>query len=158
MFVHVPSRRKPSPVWATPILVAASMASFVWLATLGAERVPLLERWGAVPETLFSSTGGALNAALDVIGFPSGEAVASDATQPLLDFAGVVAKARGLAIAQHVTAVEVGDLPLDGVDARIEPAEMAIIVVAIGIALRRIPLGGGRSRGNEGRGCNGGRN
>jgi membrane associated rhomboid family serine protease len=65
MFVHVPSRRKPSPAWATPLLVAASMASFVWLATLGAERVPLLERWGAVPETLFSSAGGALNAALD---------------------------------------------------------------------------------------------
>ena len=64
MFVNVPSRRKPAPVWATPLLVAVSMGLFVWLATLGPGRLPVLERWGAVPETLFS-TGGAVHALLD---------------------------------------------------------------------------------------------
>jgi membrane associated rhomboid family serine protease len=64
VFVNVPSRRKPSPVWATPLLVAVSMGLFVWLAMLGPARLPVLERWGAVPETLFS-TGGALHALLD---------------------------------------------------------------------------------------------
>jgi membrane associated rhomboid family serine protease len=64
VFVHVPSRRKPSLAWATPLLVSASMILFVWLATLGVERIPLLERWGAVPETLFSS-GTAIQALLD---------------------------------------------------------------------------------------------
>lgn len=64
MFVHVPSRRKSAVVWATPLLVTASMALFVWLATLGPQRVPLLEEWGAVPETLFSE-GTALQALMD---------------------------------------------------------------------------------------------
>ena len=64
MFVNVPSRRKPSPVWATPLLVVVNMALFVWLAVLGPARIPVLERWGAVPETLFS-TGGTLHALLD---------------------------------------------------------------------------------------------
>ncbi len=64
VFVYVPSRRKPPPVWATPLLVAVSMGLFVWLAMLGPQRVPVLERWGAVPETLFSA-GGALHALLD---------------------------------------------------------------------------------------------
>jgi len=41
--------------WATPVLVLASMAAFVWLASLpGLERGQLLVRWGTVPETLFS--------------------------------------------------------------------------------------------------------
>ena len=65
MFVHVPSRRRSSPVWATPLLVGASMITFVWLAILGSRRIPVLERWGAVPEILFSSAGGAVNALLD---------------------------------------------------------------------------------------------
>lgn len=56
MFVHVPSRRKAGPAWATPLLVVISMAVFVWLAMLGPARAPLLERWGTVPETLFSAT------------------------------------------------------------------------------------------------------
>jgi membrane associated rhomboid family serine protease len=64
MFVYVPSRRKAPPVWATPLLVTISMGLFVWLAIQGAARLPVLERWGAVPETLFS-TGGALHALLD---------------------------------------------------------------------------------------------
>ena len=55
MFVHVPSRRKASLPWATPVLVGASMAAFVWLAAQSpAERDFILARWGAVPETLFS--------------------------------------------------------------------------------------------------------
>lgn len=33
------------------------MGLFIWLAMQGAERVPWLERWGAVPKTLFSQTG-----------------------------------------------------------------------------------------------------
>jgi membrane associated rhomboid family serine protease len=64
VFVHVPSRRKAGPIWATPLLVATSMAVFVWLAVLGPARGPLLERWGAVPETLFSASSG-LNALTD---------------------------------------------------------------------------------------------
>lgn len=60
MFVHVPSRRKASLSWATPVLVLACMAVFVWLA-LGdvVERSQFLLRWGAVPETLFA--GGDLS-------------------------------------------------------------------------------------------------
>lgn len=55
VFVHVPSRRKPSPSWATPLLVAINMAVFVWLAVGDQARLlPFLQRWGAVPETLFS--------------------------------------------------------------------------------------------------------
>jgi membrane associated rhomboid family serine protease len=65
MFVYVPSRRKASPVWATPLLVVTNMVVFVWLAMLGPARIPVLERWGAVPETLFSSAGGAVTALLD---------------------------------------------------------------------------------------------
>lgn len=53
--MQVPSRRKPSLAWATPVLVLASMAAFVWLASLPmAERGLVLARWGTVPETLFS--------------------------------------------------------------------------------------------------------
>jgi membrane associated rhomboid family serine protease len=64
LFVHVPSRRRTSLTWATPLLVATSMVVFVWLAMLGEGRAPVLERWGAVPETLFS-TSSALRALLD---------------------------------------------------------------------------------------------
>lgn len=56
MFVQVPSRRKPAIPWATPLLVATCMSLFVWLALQGSERIPVLERWGAVPETLFSDS------------------------------------------------------------------------------------------------------
>jgi membrane associated rhomboid family serine protease len=62
MFVQVPSRRKRSPAWVTPLLVVIAMGLFVWLAVLGEKRLPVLERWGTVPETLFSQsdTWGAL--------------------------------------------------------------------------------------------------
>jgi membrane associated rhomboid family serine protease len=35
------------------LLVVISMGLFVWLAMIGPDRIPVLERWGAVPETLF---------------------------------------------------------------------------------------------------------
>jgi membrane associated rhomboid family serine protease len=56
MFVQVPSRRKRSPAWVTPLLVVIAMGLFVWLAVLGEKRLPVLERWGTVPETLFSQS------------------------------------------------------------------------------------------------------
>ncbi|MFA5589139.1 MAG: rhomboid family intramembrane serine protease [Lysobacteraceae bacterium] len=55
MFVHVPSRRRPPPPWATPLLVLACMVVWVWLATGDAgERGHFLQRWGTVPETLLA--------------------------------------------------------------------------------------------------------
>ncbi len=50
MFVDIPSRRAPNPRLATPLLVAAAMASFVWLASLGdtAVRDVALLRWGTL--------------------------------------------------------------------------------------------------------------
>ena len=54
MFIHVPARRRPSPTWATPLLVALCSAAFFWLLSLDDEtRSGFLRRWGAVPETLF---------------------------------------------------------------------------------------------------------
>lgn len=54
MFVHVPSRRKPSPTWVTPLLVALSMGTFVWMATLPEnQRLAALLTWGTAPEALF---------------------------------------------------------------------------------------------------------
>lgn len=54
MFVNVPSRRRSSLPWVTPLLILVSMAAFVALALLDAEpRAVFLRRWGAVPETLF---------------------------------------------------------------------------------------------------------
>lgn len=54
MFVHVPARRRAAPPWAIPLVVVACMVVWVWLATgEPAARGPFLQRWGAVPETLF---------------------------------------------------------------------------------------------------------
>ena len=56
MFVHLPSRRKPKPPWATLLIVAACVIVFVWLATLPvAERLAVINRWGTVPSTLLDS-------------------------------------------------------------------------------------------------------
>ncbi|MEP6511869.1 MAG: rhomboid family intramembrane serine protease [Dokdonella sp.] len=53
MFVHLPSRRKPTPPWATLLIVAACVGVFLWLATmLAPDRLALLTRWGTVPSTL----------------------------------------------------------------------------------------------------------
>ena len=49
MFVAVPSRRRPSLRWATPLLVLTSMLGFVWLASLEpAARNEALLRWGTL--------------------------------------------------------------------------------------------------------------
>ncbi len=59
MFVHVPSRRRPAPLWVTPLLVVACMVVWVWLATGNAgSRGPFLQRWGTVPETLLAGDIG----------------------------------------------------------------------------------------------------
>ena len=59
MFVHVPSRRRPSLPWATPLLVVACMVVWVWLATGDAgARSHFLQRWGTVPETLLAGKVG----------------------------------------------------------------------------------------------------
>lgn len=59
MFVHVPSRRRPAPPWATPLLVVACMAVWIWLATSSSDaRGHFLLRWGTVPETLLAGDIG----------------------------------------------------------------------------------------------------
>lgn len=57
MFVHVRSRRKMAPRWATPLLVLTTMAVFVWLVMLGgdSERSAALLRWGTVSGALPST-------------------------------------------------------------------------------------------------------
>ncbi len=53
MFVHLPSSRRAGPPWATLLIVAACVATFLWLVTLPpAERLATLSRWGTVPSTL----------------------------------------------------------------------------------------------------------
>ena len=53
MFVHLPSRRRIGPPWATLLVVAACVVAFVWLVTLpAADRLLVLTRWGTVPSTL----------------------------------------------------------------------------------------------------------
>lgn len=55
VFVSVPGRRRPSIRWVTPLIVALSMAGFVWLATMNPDvQAAFLLRWGAVPRSLFS--------------------------------------------------------------------------------------------------------
>jgi membrane associated rhomboid family serine protease len=54
MFVDVPSRQRRIVRWATPLLVLATMAAFVWLVTLqqpGAHNAALL-RWGTLSGAL----------------------------------------------------------------------------------------------------------
>lgn len=54
MFVNVPSRRRPPPTWAAPLLMVLLVAAFVGLAILEPQtRQLFLRRWGAVPESLF---------------------------------------------------------------------------------------------------------
>lgn len=55
VFAEVPSRRRPTRRWATPLIVALSMLGFVGLASLEPDaRAEVLLRWGTVPATLFS--------------------------------------------------------------------------------------------------------
>ncbi len=56
MFVHLPSRRKPTPPWATLLIVAACVFIFLWFATMPiTQRLALLTRWGTVPSTLLDA-------------------------------------------------------------------------------------------------------
>jgi hypothetical protein len=115
---------------------------------------------GIVTVVAIAIAGLALNAdfeapdaVLDVIALPARKAVAGDPVQSVFDIAGFAAQTGGLSIAQDIPAIEMSDLPLDGVDARVKAANLAIVVVPIGVALglRRIPLGGCRRGCNEGR-------
>ncbi|MEO8671793.1 MAG: rhomboid family intramembrane serine protease [Tahibacter sp.] len=54
VFVQVASRRRPTPPWATIVIVALSVLAFFWLAAAQpAERLQLLTHWGTVPSKLF---------------------------------------------------------------------------------------------------------
>jgi membrane associated rhomboid family serine protease len=56
VFVNLPSRRKPSPPWATLLIVAACVVVFLWLATMPLpQRLAVLTRWGTVPSTLLDA-------------------------------------------------------------------------------------------------------
>lgn len=56
MFVHLDSRRRPRPPWATILLVASCVAMFLWIATEPSSgRGRLLMVWGTVPSTLLDT-------------------------------------------------------------------------------------------------------
>jgi membrane associated rhomboid family serine protease len=56
VFINLPSRRKPTPPWATLLIVAACVFVFLWLATMPlTDRLALLTRWGTVPSTLLDA-------------------------------------------------------------------------------------------------------
>jgi membrane associated rhomboid family serine protease len=56
VFVHLPSRRKPRPPWATLLIVAACVVVFLWLASMpSVQRLAVLARWGTVPSTLLDA-------------------------------------------------------------------------------------------------------
>jgi membrane associated rhomboid family serine protease len=56
MFVHLESRRRPKPPWATILLVAACVAMFLWIASEpSSARGRLLMFWGTVPSTLLDA-------------------------------------------------------------------------------------------------------
>jgi membrane associated rhomboid family serine protease len=53
VFVHLPSRRKPQPPWATLLIVATCVVVFLWLSTEPPnQRLELMTRWGTVPSAL----------------------------------------------------------------------------------------------------------
>ena len=57
MFVHLESRRRPRPPWATVLLVATCVAMFLWIASGElSSRARLLTVWGTVPSTLLDTT------------------------------------------------------------------------------------------------------
>lgn len=56
LFVRVPSRRRPSLPWATPLLVLLAMTAFVWLANLDqVGRAAALLKWGTLSEANLSA-------------------------------------------------------------------------------------------------------
>jgi hypothetical protein len=66
------------------------------------------------------------------------QAVAGHVSKLALDIARLIAKAIGFAFAQDIALVETADLPLNPVDMRLQAADMPVIVVAIGITVRRL--------------------
>ena len=57
MFVHVDSRRRPTPPWATIVLVSACVLAYFWLAAQPPDtRLALLTRWGTVPSRLLDTS------------------------------------------------------------------------------------------------------
>lgn len=59
MFVRVDERRRGEVRWATPLLLALAVFSFLWLASIGPERLyAVVARWGLVPVRLFDFAGG----------------------------------------------------------------------------------------------------
>lgn len=67
MFLHVPSRRKLPPPWVTPLLVAACMVTFCWIALLhpGPAWRASVERWGVLAGSLPDNGHDALRALID---------------------------------------------------------------------------------------------
>ncbi|HET7663257.1 MAG TPA: rhomboid family intramembrane serine protease [Rhodanobacteraceae bacterium] len=58
MFVHVDSRRRRGPRWATLLIVVMCVACFVALSLLPPKQeVAWVMRWGTVPARLFTMTG-----------------------------------------------------------------------------------------------------
>ncbi len=56
VFVNLPSRRKPSPPWATLLIVATCVVVFLWTMALPAgERLAVLNHWGTVPSTVLDA-------------------------------------------------------------------------------------------------------
>lgn len=67
MFVHVPSRKKLPPPWATPLLVFASMTVFVWMALLpeGPAWRDALAHWGVLGRSFPVDAQGILHSLAD---------------------------------------------------------------------------------------------
>jgi membrane associated rhomboid family serine protease len=69
VFVHVESRRRRGPPWATISIVVLSVLAFFWLAaTSDADRLVLLGRWGTVPAQLFDSSAPLLRQLVELRG------------------------------------------------------------------------------------------
>src|SRR5690349_3261375 len=87
------------------------------------------------------------DANVDVVRFVAIQAVARGALQPILQLVRFTAQAVGLTIANAVAAVELLDLPLHIVDAHLQGADLApIVLVAISVAVGRRVLRGRRGR------------
>ena len=104
--------------------------------------------------------------ALDVVTLAPVQAVVAQLAETILKAASFVVEAARLPIAQDVPAIELPDLALDLVDPNLQAANLAVIVVAIGVAIGLAvtplrlgsPLGGGRRRDGDGRSHQGGGN
>ena len=68
------------------------------------------------------------------------EAVTRGLAQALFDLARFRTQAIGLAAGEHAARPKLVDAALDAVDSRLHRAELAVIIIAIGIALRHRPI------------------